>query len=327
MFKKILVPLDRSPLAEQALGPAAAIARASKAEMELVLVHQQVPFVGFTDAPWNAAHLEDDEKYLASKVETLASCDSVEATYSVLTGDVVEMICERAGEVEADLITITSHGRTGISRAWLGSVADSLVRRAPMPILMLRPVAPKVRHAATHNRFQRILVPLDGSALAMEIIRSAADLSRCCEGRLILLRIVQPVPLVTPQAGMPIVYPPSNENIAATDRFADEAEDQLDQVRRTLREQGITGVETQVIIGSHVAREIIDFARTNHIDTIAMSTHARGASRLLVGSVADKVLRGSGLPILIRRPVAAGSEPAFIESAATTPESAALAIA
>jgi nucleotide-binding universal stress UspA family protein len=324
MFKKLLVPLDRSPLAEQALGPATAIARASSAEMEVVLVHQPVPFAGFTDAPGKAEQMRDEEKYLASIVEGLACDEFVTATYGLLLGDVVQMICERACEIEADLIVMTSHGRTGMSRVWLGSVADGLVRQSAIPVLILRPVVAKADGRAVRPLFQRILVPVDGSKLSMQALAAASELARCGEGRLVLLRIVQPVPLLTAYAGMPFVYPPSSQDIAATDRLADEAEQQLAQVARALAEQGVTDVGTHVIVATHIAREIIEFARRHHIDAIAMSTHARGASRLLVGSVADKVLRASGLPILLRRPVAAGSEPAFVNSESIEQQSPAL---
>src|SRR5678816_2559690 len=94
MFRRLLVPLDRSPLAEQAIGQAAAIARASHAEIDLVLVHQPLPFAGFGDAPWNAEQWSDEHKYLEEIVDELESGASVVATHAVLTGEVVEMICK-----------------------------------------------------------------------------------------------------------------------------------------------------------------------------------------------------------------------------------------
>ena len=115
MFRKLLVPLDRSALAEQALGPAAAIARGSKAEIDVVLVHQQISLDGFPSAPWNEAQAEDEERYLAPIADELKSGGSVPTTHAVVRGDVIEAIRARAHDVKADLIVMTSHGRTGLS--------------------------------------------------------------------------------------------------------------------------------------------------------------------------------------------------------------------
>jgi nucleotide-binding universal stress UspA family protein len=303
MFRKLLVPLDRSALAEQALGPAAAIARASHAEMDLVLVHQPVPFVGFADVPWNAAQAMEEDKYLESIAGELVSGGSVSATHAVLRGDVIETICARAHDVGADLIVMTSHGRTGFSRAWVGSVADGVLRQSAIPVLVMRPVETEMDRMAAHHLFKRILVPLDGSALATEILSSAAAVAHCSKARLVLIRVVQPVPLFTPEAGMAFVYPPVIQDDEATRFVAEEAKQDLAETAYTLALQGGTDVETHVIIASNVPRAIIDFAADHGVDAIAMSTHGRGVSRLFVGSVADKLLRASGVPILLKRPV------------------------
>ena len=148
MFRKLLVPLDRSPLAEQALGAAATIARASAAKIALLMVHQPVPYAGFKDAPWKAAQATSEEKYLATIAAELESGASISTTHQLLVGDVVETICEHAKDIGADLIVMTSHGRTGFSRVWHGSVADGVLRDATLPVLML-PVAMKYDHATT----------------------------------------------------------------------------------------------------------------------------------------------------------------------------------
>lgn len=312
MFRKLLVPLDRSPLAEQAVGQAAAIARASHAGIDVVLVHQPFPFVGFGDAPWNEGQVNDEHKYLETIAEELASGASVPATHSVMHGEAVEMICRRAADVDADLIVMTTHGRTGLSRAWLGSIADGVLRRSATPVLMLRPVDTKKRLAAAHHAFKRVLVPLDGSALALDILSSAAALARSTGARLILLRVVKPVPVILIDAGLPFVYPPPIPDDIATGRFVDEAKQHMADVARSLADQGIAGVETHVVVDELVAHAIIAFARAHEADLIAMSTHGRGMSRVVLGSVADKVLRGSGLPLLLRRPVDVSGGAGFV---------------
>src|ERR1044072_8395732 len=109
MFTQVLVPLDRSPLSEQALGQAVAIARASHAALDIVLVHEPLPFAGFRDAPWNAEHLSDDQKYLEMIAkETMSGGATVSVSHAVVEGGPAEMICERALELDADLIVMTS---------------------------------------------------------------------------------------------------------------------------------------------------------------------------------------------------------------------------
>jgi nucleotide-binding universal stress UspA family protein len=323
MFRKLLVPLDRSALAEQALGPAAAIARASHAEVDVVLVHQPLPFGGFGDAPRNAEQVTDENKYLEATAADLLSGASVRTTFEVLYGAPVEMICSRAQDVGADLVVMTSHGRTGLSRAWLGSVADGVVRRSDVPVLMLRPKTRKTARMAPRP-FNHVLVPLDGSAMALEALASAGALARCSDARITLLRVVQPVPAVIVNSGLLFVHPLSIPDDVSTARLVDEAKQELADVRRTLTDAGRATVESHVVVADRVARAILDFARGHSVDVIAMATHGRGMSRLVVGSVADKVLRACGLPVLLYRPIGRTEPIREIEHAGVVNESSLL---
>jgi nucleotide-binding universal stress UspA family protein len=305
MFRKIIVPLDRSPLAEEALGAAASIARATNAEIELVLVHQPVPYAGFSDAPWKAAQAMDEEKYLEEIANELKNGAAISVEPIILHGDVVERICERANAANADLVIMTSHGRTGLARAWLGSVADGVLRRSAVPVLMLRPAEVHFNRRMARPMFKHILVPLDGSAFGSAILPSAVALAKCSNGRLTLLRVVQPVPLPLPDVTGPVMYSAALQDTAATEYLVSGVEHELAEQAQYLQESGFTNVETSVIVAAHVGQAIIDFAKDSHIDAIAMATRGRGASRLFVGSIADKVIRAGTLPILFRRPVVA----------------------
>jgi len=313
MFRQLLVPLDRSPLAEQAVGQAAAIARAAHSRLDLVLVHEPLPVAGFGDAPWNEDQWTGEAKYLERMANEVTSGATIPVSHNVMRGGVVETICERALEVDADLIVMTSHARTGVSRAWLGSVADGVIRRSGAPVLLLRPVETKAARTAAHHLFKKILVPLDGSSIAADALASAGTLARCSGAKLVLLRIVKPVPMILIDPGLPLMFPPPVPDDVLTNRLVDDAKEQLaDIAGRTAETVGID-VESHVVVESTVAHAIIAFAYAHEVDVIAMSTHGRGASRLLIGSVADKVLRGSGLPILLHRPigVAESVEPVF----------------
>lgn len=303
MFTKILVPLDRSPLAEQAVGTAAAIARASKAGIDLVLVHQPFPFDGFGDAPWNALEREDEHKYLDSIAAELPAGAEVPATHAIVNGEAVEMICKRAWDIEADLIVMTSHGRTGLSRVWIGSVAMGVIKQAAVPVLMLRPGKTPDELKAAHHLFRKILVPVDGSSLAADIVAPAVNLAKCAGATIELLRVVEPVPLVTADMGMPFAYPVMLQDDAATNHLLEGARFEVNELAKRLADSEAVKVNATALVAGHVSNAIIDFARGHDVDLIAMATHGRGASRLVFGSVADKVVRASALPMLLLRPI------------------------
>jgi nucleotide-binding universal stress UspA family protein len=301
MFRKILVPLDRSSLAEQAIGFAASIARESGATIDLVLVHEALPFAGYADLPWDVAP-GAEQTYVAAIVEELASGAKVTASSAVLHGSPAEMICRHAGQVNADLIVMTSHGRTGFSRAWLGSVADAVMRNAAVPVLILRPERSDGPRLVTPHKIDHVLVPLDGSTLAASVVPAATDLARATHASIVLLRVSPVVPTVMPvEPTLPVTSVPFVPDLTATQQLFDDATRELDTVARNLHEQTGIAVEARVVESATAAAAIVGAVDAEH-DIVAMSTHGRGASRWLVGSVADKVLRSSTVPVLLYRP-------------------------
>jgi nucleotide-binding universal stress UspA family protein len=307
MFRKLLLPLDRSSLAEQAIGHAASIARESGAAIDIVLVHEPFPFAGYADLPWGGdADATAEQKYLEAVADELKSGAQVTATCSVLRGAPAEMIIRRAREIGADLIVMTSHGRTGLSRTWLGSVADAVMRKSSIPVLMLRPQreGETTRHRAAVRGVKRILIPMDGSSLATGIVPAATDFARTAHASITLLRVVPIVPIVMAyEPTLPVTSLPVVPDDAATQQLVDVATSELESVAQRLHEEtGIT-IDAHVAVSGHAAQTIVDQADALNIDIIAMSTHGRGASRLLLGSVADKVLRSSRVPVLLYRPV------------------------
>lgn len=300
MLRKLMLPLDRSPLAEQAIGPAAAIARASHASLDVMMVHEPLP--GLADAPWNEGWLREEDQYLEILTAELTTGAGIKVSHAILRGDPTEMICARAVDIGADLIVMTSHGRTGLSRAWSGSVADGVLRRSGTPVLMLRPQNRKIDRLAARHLFNKVLVPLDGSALSAAILPSAMELATCGGGSIALLQVVHPVPLITADLGSPLLYIPSLQDDKATEGLVAAATHHLADVAQTLRQQGFANVETDVVVSPLTAQAIIDYALGHGIEAVAMSTHGRGASRLFMGSVADKVRRGCQVPVLLHRP-------------------------
>ena len=307
MFRKLLLPLDRSSLAEQAIGHAASIARESGATIDIVLVHEPFPFAGYADLPGWDADTTAEQKYLEAVADELKSGAQVTATCSVLRGAPAEMIIRRAREVDADLIVMTSHGRTGFSRTWLGSVADAVMRKSAIPVLMLRPEreSETTKRRVAARGVKRILVPMDGSALGGGIVPAAIDARphgarvdhaasrRAHRSHRHGVRTNACPSRACPSC--PMRRRRSNSSMSATT--------ELESVAQRLHEEtGIT-IDSHVVVSGHAAQAIVDQAEALNIDIIAMSTHGRGASRFFLGSVADKVLRSSRIPVLLYRPV------------------------
>lgn len=302
MFTKLLVPLDGSDLAEAALGRAAEIARASSASVELLLVHQPCLMTG-EDAAVAERGIAREDGYLRALAAEISSGAGVPVTHVVVPGNPVEVICKRASECGVDLIIMTTHGRGGWSRAWMGSVADAVSRHAAVPVLMIRAIQTDTDRRRAKHSFHKILAPLDGLTTALEIAGPLASLAHCSNASVCLLQIVQPVRLVTPDMTLPYTFLPVMIDQPTTDALAQGAERDLSTAAEILKREGIATVEKHVVISPSVSTAIADFARANAVDAVAMTTHGRGLSRLLIGSVADKVRRAVDVPVLLEHPV------------------------
>jgi len=301
MFRKLLVPLDSSQFAEQALARAVGIARDSGAAIHVVLVHQPMAYGGFTDVPWSGDVADAERKYLQGIVDQLAP-KQVVVTSAVVEGNPVDAICREAVSTGTDLIVMASHGRTGLSRFWVGSVAAGVIRNSTAPVLLVRPA--KEKHDKVERVYLRnILVTLDSSAESEEIIPFALDLAQSERGSLTLLRVVQPVVWISPTTGIPFAYSPMVYDEELTKNVVASAEGEIANTKQRLQGLGYA-VDTHVEVSEKVAQAIADFVKAHNIDLVAMSTHGRGASRLFLGSVADKVLRSVDVPMLLHRPVA-----------------------
>jgi nucleotide-binding universal stress UspA family protein len=316
MFTKLLVPLDRSTLAEHAIGRAVAIARECRAELELVVVHEPGPFSGIANVPWGDPDQAADQRYIESLAAEVMSTSSpaLRVTSSALRGTAAGMICQHAKTTGADLIVMTSHGRTGLSRAWLGSVTDAVVRECTAPVLVLRAADSDGTRLEVPDGFKHVLVPLDGSALAMDIIPMAAALAQASRARVTLLRVVHAVPMIIPyDVTLPAGYAAAIEDVDSTKRVARDALEELTKLAKRMHDEHDLTVQVHVETDERVATTIVDFANGHGVDVVAMSTHGRGITRWLLGSVADKVLRSSDLPVLLRRPVAVGEQAPLIQ--------------
>ena len=298
MYRSILVPLDRSSLAEQALPLARSIAQRANSKLDLVEVHAlyalEDPNAGWLpfDRDRDAECKQQEQLYLDATAKWMSSASPITVTAGVLSGSVVlaetvaDSILERARTGNADLIVMTTRGRGVVSRFALGSVADELVRRAPIPVLLMRPTE-KAPVVTAEPVIDHILIPLDGSPLAEQILEPALDLARLMEARCTLLRVVEA------RSSPGDRREPSEKS---------QAEAYLKRVAKRLHEQGYR-VRTQVVVARHAVEAILAEAAAQATNLIAVATHGRGGlNRLLLGSVADKLIRTAASPVLVYRP-------------------------
>lgn len=301
MIKSILVPLDGSGFAEQALPWAACLARATGSLLELVRVHDPVP-------PWTIASegavaatafdpsiRDAEEQYLANCVARLKEGGFAPVGYTLLDGEVAETIACHAEDNAFGLVVLATHGRGAVSRLWLGSVSDALVRRLTVPVLLIRPTEETVLAPVT--QFRKALVALDGSTESESALAAALALSDPKRAELILVRVVTPVPIIA-DAGMPAT-PVVDEGL--TDALRAQAEGYLAGVAARVQSPSVK-VTTRVLLEPGVANAILHEASLAGAEFVALATHgARGLRRMVLGSVADKVVRGADRPVLLTR--------------------------
>ncbi|HEX7019569.1 MAG TPA: universal stress protein [Gemmatimonadaceae bacterium] len=297
MYRTIAVPLDGSDLAERAIAVAGALAKRDGAEVRVLHVHTPVPILSGAGELVVTQLRSTQREYIERTAANAAAQFGIRATAEELDGDVAAAICAEVAHLPADLVVMTTHGRTGASRFWLGSVADAVMRHITVPVLMLRASEESV---SAVSQIRTVVMPIDGSTLASEIVSHAIDLGSVgC--RYTLVRVVQPVPTVIGGTGFapPAVVPDAD----ATNAALREATADVDRLAARLRQEhsGLQ-VDSVVRVAPGVAAELLEIERERQPDVLAIATHGRGLSRVVMGSVADKLLRGGSSAMLVWHP-------------------------
>jgi nucleotide-binding universal stress UspA family protein len=308
MIRSILVPLDGSTFGEHALPIAMSMARRMQASLNLIHVHSLL------DATYAELQVFDntldqelrnkERDYLHAIQKQVQDRLSVPVTVRNVDGDIATVVREQADSLRANWIVLTTHARGPMGRFWLGSVTDELIRCSNIPVICVHP-SPQPPDLVKDAGPRHILIALDGTPLAESIIEHALALGKPMEADYTLLRVVTPVYPVTLPAEPAIFGSVATDIMERVEKIhADlkaEANDYLEKVAARLRGDGLK-VSTRVAIDEQPGVAILDNAKPP-IDMIAVETHGRGGlSRMLLGSVADKVIRGSKLPILVNRP-------------------------
>ncbi len=311
MYRSLLVPLDGSDFGECALPLALSVARRLGTSLRVVHVHVS-PWVTHGelgeqyDETTDRILRERDRAYLDAVVQRLAAAADISLSSALLDGPVADAIGWHATATESDLLVMTTHGRGPFARFWLGSVADALVRQASIPILLVQPQeAPS--DLAQEPVLRRVLIPLDGSELAEQILEPALALGAATQAEYTLLRVIQPmIPGGHVPAGAKVMRfrEPLLGQLQAVHRQEwAEAQEYLERLAERLRSRPLT-VQARVVSHDQPAAAILDDAQKSAVDLIALATQGRGGlKRLLLGSVADKVVRGAATPVLVYRPI------------------------
>lgn len=308
MTRTILVPLDGSPFGEQALPLAMAIARRAGARLELLHVHtpvQEYSELLLFDVPLDTKIRKQERQYMQEVATRLNAATDVKFNTIHKDGHVPDVIREHAAEIGAELIVMTTHARGPMARFWLGSVADRLVREVEVPLLLVHPREEAPTPRLTESGLKNILVALDGSKFAEGILDHVVPLAQLFKASLTLVRVIKPLwPMNMPVGAASfgeMAHHMTAEVQTMQENLRLEACGYLDQVAARLRGQNLE-VQTRVEVEDQPARAILGVLGP---DLIALETHGRrGLARFFLGSVADKVLRGSAIPMLVCRPKA-----------------------
>ena len=328
MHTSIMVPLDGSSWADAAIPVAATLAEQSGATLELV--HVDPPPANRGGASVVDLRGDDAENgvwrtQFEAAATRLRAARGVAAEATLLSGPVTDTLEAHVAARAPDLIVMTTHGLGGPGRFLLGSVADALLRRTRVPILLVRRPAAAAsdrgtgshdvdgRHAHGRPVFRHVLIPLDGSEHAEAVIPPAVALGGPDATEFTLLSVVVPLRAAAdPAAARGVsVTPPATPHPArrhwngpfdAIERRERAAKAYLEQIAVELRQCGMA-VTTRVVVHAQAAQAIIDVATECHADVIALATRGRHPlPRWVIGSVADRIVRGTDVPVLVFRP-------------------------
>ncbi len=312
MFQRILVPLDGSKRAEQALPVAVKIARSSGGSIIVVRVDTPEAFTPPSmDTSMIGPEIFEAERagitdYLAH-VSSLEILKVVKTVTHVAEGLAAPAILAAVDPLEADLIVMCSHGRTGFTRWMLGSVAQKVARHSAVPVLIVREggnTTNVLSRCSPHP--VRVMVALDGSPLAEKAIAPAAQLSvvlsEPSEGALHLVHVVH----------LPVMYEYGQDDALARAKRQDiqEGQSYLNTIEQSIRAYHLSDdkfqITSSVAVSMNIADMLMQIAEEGDqkgvagCDVIALVTHGRrGPQRWMIGSVAEHILGATRLPLLI----------------------------
>ena len=319
MYKNIMAPVNLSPMENPAISVATRLAREFDATLHLVravappVIIQPIPPMKAFEITEEA--LAEEREAYRQELEALgAEIEGnvrVRVNTKLMVGRVTQTLRDHAVEIGADMIVMSSHSRGGLQRLNLGSVTDYLIRDTHIPVLVVKPDVAFFDEAAEIPA--RIVVPLDGSAMAEQILPQVMALARALNATVTLVHVLTPQTYAQRRIVQPGL-PWWDADIAAADAY-------LSGQAESLAAGGVK-VTKDVILNTDVPAAILDYAIRLRANCIAVATNGVGGIRRFVfGTVADEVTRKSPISLLVFHP----SVQATIDSVPETSEAAAAA--
>ncbi|WP_254763708.1 universal stress protein [Natrinema marinum] len=281
MYDRILFPTDGSDVADAAAEAAVTFARRFDADLHAVHVLEfgELPPGVEDDAADEFAHLGEEAVRSATE---LAADAGVDATGTVLEGGrpVHRAVLEYADEHDADCIVMGTYGRTGLDRFVLGSVAERILREAPVPVVTVH------EDTVVDSALDSVLVPTDGSDCAAAAVDHAIDLATVTDATLHAVNVVD----------LGVFW---DESAAiALDALEDAGERVTERAVERAADAGVATADAAVLTGTP-HHEIVAYADEHDIDCIVMGTHGRtGLDRYLLGSATERVVRHTDVPVI-----------------------------
>jgi nucleotide-binding universal stress UspA family protein len=300
MFKVIMAPTEGSESERAAISLAVKLAQRFDAELRLVRVGAP-PLVVETlpESPLFITEqtLLDERVARLRKLEALGTecraLGDIRVVTALEDGHVAPTLRDYTTKFNVDLIVMSSHSRGGVKRITLGSVTDYLIRNTNIPVLVVRSPG-SIMSATPEQTFSRIVVPLDGSALAEQILPEIAALASRFNSTVSLLQVLTPLTYSQKEIMQPGL-PWWDSDIAVADAY-------LARAASYLTEEGLT-VSKDVVLSEDVATAILDYSIRTRADLIALATGGSGGmSRFVFGTVADQVTRKSPSSLLVFHP-------------------------
>jgi nucleotide-binding universal stress UspA family protein len=291
MYSKILVALDGSKLSESILPYARFFSERLRPSVELLQVIDSDTLMPANVDPAQESMIAERKKNLEGYLKNIAGGfpGGLKIDCAVEVGHPAEIIVDRAAAVPQTLVAMTTHGRSGVQRWLLGSVAEKVLHATRKHLLLVRG-----NEAASQTEpafFRSIVVPLDGSELAESVIPHAAELSKTMNLEIVLVRVFN----------LPVANDEGYWDQRTWELIREEAQAYLDRKVEELKTQGLAKV-TAVLLEGFAAERIITLAQETPENLIAICTHGRsGVRRWVLGSVTDRVVRHSGDPVLVIR--------------------------
>lgn len=294
MFSSILVPLDGSPLAEAILPHVSIIAHVGSSEVILLRVLDQSTQNLATETvdplDWQIRKAEASaylEQLAAQLVET-----GLQARAEILEGNAAESIVEYAQLNDIALIMLSSHGQSGLTGWNVSSVVQKVILRARTSIMIVRAYKPMVSETS-ELRYQRILVPLDGSHRAESVLPRATAVARSQNAQVIIAHVVK-------QPEMPRRTPLTNEDLELAERVTDRNRAEAEKYLAELKARLDVNNETRLLVSPSVILTLHDFIEREEIDLVFLSAHGyTGETRWPYGSTVVSFIAYGNTPLLI----------------------------